>query len=94
MDQQASDLREQSISLMEETLSNNFDFARNLVRAKNPAELIQFQTQFINRQAQALTRHSSEMGGHWMDGAHQAANAGMREPNATAQSRRKRAEES
>ena len=51
IDRQASEVRERSMSLAAETISNTFDFAHKIIRMREPQELIQLQTEFISRQA-------------------------------------------
>src|SRR6266516_688631 len=53
VDQQAAFIRD-SMLFAEETLENTFDFAHKLVRMKEPQELSQLQTEFLNRQAKLL----------------------------------------
>ena len=62
IDQQAREIRERSMSLAAETLSNTFDFAHNIVHAREPQELLQLQSEFISRQAQAVAEQSKELG--------------------------------
>ena len=50
------------MSLAAETLSNTFDFAHNIVHAREPQELLQLQSEFISRQAQAVAEQSKELG--------------------------------
>lgn len=73
MDQQACALREQSLSLAEETLSNTFDFAQKLMRMKEPHELTRLQSEFVSRQAQMLGDHTKELGQSLMQGASEVA---------------------
>ena len=72
-DQQSSELRERSLSLAAETLSNSFDFAHQAVRVREPQELVQLQSEFISRQAQALAEQAKEVG---QTIAHAASEAG------------------
>jgi hypothetical protein len=48
IDQQACEIRERSMSLAAETLSNTFDFAHNIVHAREPQELLQLLAAFRN----------------------------------------------
>ena len=50
------------MSLAAETLSNTFDFAHNIVHAREPQELLQLQSEFISRQAQVIAEQSKELG--------------------------------
>jgi hypothetical protein len=61
IDHQACALRERSLSLAEETLSNSFDFAQKLMRVKEPHELAQLQSEFVSRHAQMLGDHTKEL---------------------------------
>jgi hypothetical protein len=61
IDRQASEVRERSMSLAAETISNTFDFAHKIIRMREPQELIQLQTEFISRQAQALAEQSKDL---------------------------------
>src|SRR5215475_2898644 len=69
VDQQASAICEQSLSLAEQTLANAFDFANRLVRMKEPQEFAQIQTEFVTRQAQLLGDRTKELGQSIMQGA-------------------------
>src|SRR4051794_31369451 len=69
IDQQAREFRERSMSLAAETLSNTFDFAHNMVHAREPQELLQLQSEFISRQAQAVAEQSKELGQSIVQGA-------------------------
>ena len=62
IDQQAREIRERSMSLAAETLSTTFDFAHNIVHAREPQELLQLQSEFISRQAQVIAEQSKELG--------------------------------
>jgi hypothetical protein len=69
IDRQASEMRERSMSLAAETLSNAFDFAHKIIRVREPQELVQLQSEFITRQAQALADQSKELGQSIAQGA-------------------------
>jgi hypothetical protein len=79
IDHQASVIREHSISLMEETLSNSFDFAQKLVHMREPQELAELQSEFVSRQAQVLGDQTKELGQSIMQGASEATKATLRE---------------
>jgi phasin family protein len=72
IDQQASEIHKRSISLVAETLSNTFDFAHKIIQAKEPQELLQLQSDFISRQAQAVAEQSKQLGQHIVQGAKDA----------------------
>jgi hypothetical protein len=61
MHQQASEIREQSISLASEALSNTFDFADRVVRVKEPQEILRLQSEFLSRQVKTLTDRTNEL---------------------------------
>jgi len=77
IDHQASVVRERSLLLAEETLSNTFDFAQKLVRMREPQELAQLQSEFVSRQAQVLGDQTKELGQSMMQGANEVANTTM-----------------
>ena len=89
IDHQASVIRERSMFLAEETLSNAFDFAQRLVRMREPQELAQVQSEFLSRQAQVLGDQTKELGQSFMQGANEVANSTMQ---AAAESARRRSE--
>src|SRR4029450_7248969 len=74
IDHQASVVRERSLLLAEETLSNTYDFAQKLVRMREPQELAQLQSDFVRRQAQVLGDQTKELGQSMMQGANEVAN--------------------
>jgi phasin family protein len=61
-DQQASQVRERSMTLATEAVSNAFDFAHKAIRAKDPQELVQLQSEFISQQTQAIAEQSRQLG--------------------------------
>ena len=89
IDHQASVVRERSLLLAEETLSNTFDFAQKLVRMREPQELAQLQSEFVSRQAQVLGDQTNELGQSMMQGANEVANTTMQ---GVAESSRRRSE--
>ena len=79
IDHQAAVIREHSMSLMEETLSNTFDFAHKLVHMREPQELAQLQSEFVSRQAQVVGDQTRELAQGFAQGASEAAKTAMRE---------------
>lgn len=79
IDQQASVIRDRSVFLAEETLSNTFDFAQKLVRMREPQELAQLQSEFVNRQAQVLADQTKELGQSIVRGANELARTPLKE---------------
>jgi hypothetical protein len=86
IDHQASVIREHSISFMERTLSNSFDFAQKVLHMREPQELAELQSEFVSRQAQVLGDQTKEFGQSIMQGASEAAKATLGE---TAESSRR-----
>ena len=78
LDHQASEARQRSMTLAAETLSNTFDFAQRFVRATNPQEMIQLQSEFITRQVQMFTEQTKELGQNVIQGANEAARTSVR----------------
>jgi hypothetical protein len=72
IDQQASEVRSRSMSLAHETLSNTFDFAHKLVRARQMSDLFNLQSEFFSRQAQVVAAQSKEVGESTLRGVHEA----------------------
>lgn len=72
LDQQASAIRQQSVVVAEETLSNTFDFLHRLSRMKDPHEFAQAQSEFVSRQAQIVGDQTKEFGQTIMKGASEA----------------------
>ena len=87
-DQQSSELRERSLSLAAETLSNSFDFAHHAVRVREPQELVQLQSEFVSRQAQAFAEQAKELGQTMAQNASEAGRTAVH----GAEALRKRAE--
>jgi hypothetical protein len=79
MDHQSAVIREHSMSLMEETLSNTFNFAQKLVHIREPQELAQLQSEFVSRQAQVVGDQTKELAQGIAQGASEAAKIAMRE---------------
>src|SRR6266704_4703523 len=79
IDHQASVVRERSLLLAEETLSNTFDFAQKLVHMREPQELAQLQSEFVSRQAQVVGNQTKELGHSIAQGASEVAKTAMRE---------------
>jgi phasin family protein len=79
----ASELGQRSIATAEETLSNTFDFTDRLMRAKEPKEFAQLQSEFISRQTQCLADQAKEAGEIMMKSAREVANAAVRRTGGT-----------
>ena len=59
---QSSAIREHTTTLTEKALSNSVDFGRKCLRAKEPHELVQLQTEFMSQQAQIFAEQTKELG--------------------------------
>jgi hypothetical protein len=75
IDQQASEIRGRTLSLAQETLSNTFDFAHKLVHARQVSDLLNLQSEFFSRQAQAIEAQSKEVREGTLRGVHEAGRA-------------------
>jgi hypothetical protein len=74
LEDQASAIREHSISLTAKTLSNTLDFGHKLTRLKEPQELVELQSEFMSRQSQAVADHTKELGQKIKSGTEKMAN--------------------
>ena len=92
MDQQASELRERSLTMAAETVNNSFDFAHQLLRAKEPQQVLQLQSEFLSRQAQALAEQAKELGQLITSGASEVGRTATSHLHATAESVRRKGE--
>jgi hypothetical protein len=82
LDRQTCAICEQSIAAAEQTLENAFEFARKVVRIKEPQELVQLRSDFVTRQSQVLGDQAKELGQRMMEGVQetqQATDAGVSE---------------
>ena len=59
---QSSAIREHTSTLTEKALANSVDFGRKCLRAKEPDELVQLQTEFMSQQAQIFAEQTKELG--------------------------------
>jgi hypothetical protein len=66
-------MRERSISLATEALSSTFDFANRVVRVQKPQEVLELQSEFLSRQAQALADQAKELGQIMVQGVNAAS---------------------
>src|SRR4051794_20065991 len=58
----AKDMREKALSFAEQNVANSFEFAQKLVAAKDAEEVTRLQTEFVQRQMQALNEQAQEIG--------------------------------
>ena len=59
---QSAAIREHTTALAGKALSNSVDFGQKCLRAKEPDELVQLQTEFMSQQAQMLAEQTRELG--------------------------------
>jgi phasin len=56
------DVREKVMSLAEQNITNSFEFAQKLVRAKDIQEVIALQQEFLKSQVQAMQEQTKDLG--------------------------------
>jgi phasin family protein len=61
-DQQAAEVRERSMSMAADTLSNSMDFVHRALKVRQPQDLLPLQTKFVSRQAQVVAENSKMLG--------------------------------
>jgi hypothetical protein len=67
-----------SMLIAEETLSNAYDFAHQLVTARDPTQLATLQTEFVRRQAEIFADQLKDVSQNMMHEASEVAAASMR----------------
>jgi hypothetical protein len=77
IDHQASVIREHSISFMERTLSNSFDFAQKVLHMREPQELAELQSEFVSRQASSGIKPRSSGRASCREQARRAGDCGI-----------------
>jgi hypothetical protein len=92
LDQHAFDIRERSLAMTTEMLSNSFDYAQRLLRAREPHEVLQLQSEFLSRQAQALAEQAKQLGSTMTQAANQATKTSVSQMQTAAETARQRAE--
>ena len=60
--QGAKDLGEQAMDFAERNIASSFEFARNLVRAKDVNEMVRLQSDYIGAQMNALSEQAKQLG--------------------------------
>lgn len=60
--QAATEIAHKSMSYAEQNVAATFDFAQRLMQAKDPAELMGLQSEYLSRQMQALSTQVQELG--------------------------------
>jgi hypothetical protein len=71
----ASEIRQRSISLASEALSDSFDFANRVVHVREPQEVLALQSEFLSRQTQALADQAKQLTQILVQGANAASGA-------------------
>jgi hypothetical protein len=74
IDERSAEFLQRSISLTEDTFLNMLDYAEQLVRATEPQELAQVQTDFVNRQSQKVADQARQLGQAMMQHASKLPN--------------------
>jgi hypothetical protein len=76
---QSSAVCREAISLTHESLSNTFELGQKLLRAKEPQEFAQIQSEFVSRQAQTIADKTKGLGQTILNGAEALASTSATE---------------
>jgi phasin len=60
--QDAQKLGEKAVTFAEHNIASSFEFAQNVVRARNVEDMLKLQADYIRAQIQALTEQAKELG--------------------------------
>ncbi len=77
--QQASAIREHSISVAEEAIENSAAFGNRIVHLKDPLEWMQAHSEFLSKQARIFADSNRKLGETLMQELSELANATMRQ---------------
>lgn len=58
----AKDVTEKAMAFAQQNIASSFDFAQQIVQAKNVQDLLKLQTEYIQRQMQVLSEQAKELG--------------------------------
>jgi phasin len=58
----ASEIAHKSMAYAEQNMAATFDFAQKLMRAKDPAEVLRLQSEYVNLQMRTLSTQAQELG--------------------------------
>ena len=58
----AKDMRQKAMTFAEQNVATSFDFARQLMKARDLEEVMRLQTEFVKAQMQALSQQAQELG--------------------------------
>ena len=72
LEKQSSAIRLHSVALAEKTFLNTLDYSEKWLRAKEPQEFIQLQSEYLSRQAQVFSEQTQELGEEARQAAQQA----------------------
>lgn len=75
MNNQATEIRERSLSLANEAMSNTFEFANRVMHVRDPQEVLRLQSEFLSRQVQTLSEKANELGQLVAQGVNTASRA-------------------
>ena len=77
-DRQVTDTSKRSILVAEKTLSNTFEFARELLAVREPQQLATSQSEFVSRQTEIFADQMKVLGQNARDGGVEIAHATAR----------------
>jgi phasin len=60
----AKDVGQKAMGFAEQNISNSFEFAQKLVRAKDIQEVMALQQEYLQSQMKALSEQAKDLGGH------------------------------
>ena len=69
----AKDVTEKAMSIAQRNIASSFEFAQQLVRAKDAQEVMSLQAEYIKRQMQVLAEQAKELGESTGKAAREAA---------------------
>jgi phasin len=58
----ASEIAHKSMAYAEQNMTANFEFAQKLMQAKDPAEVMRLQSEYLNHQMKMLSTQAQELG--------------------------------
>ena len=58
----ASEIAHKSMAFVEQNMATTFDFAQKLMHAKDPAEVMRLQSEFLAKQMQVLSSQAQDLG--------------------------------
>jgi hypothetical protein len=75
LNHQGAVIQQQSLLLAEKTLSNALEFGNKIVRAREPHELVQLQSEFFTKHAELLAEHAKKLDQSISQAANEMASA-------------------